>query len=343
MDSLTHIVLGACVGEVIAGKKLGKRAMAWGAFMCSLPDFDFIFSFFLSPTADLLAHRGITHSLFFVLVATPFFAWLATKMHPLAKMSYKDYLVFFGIEIFLHIFLDTFNVYGTGWWEPFSEVRWSWDFLFVADPIFTIGLLIVCLMLLFKRTLNPNRRKWAIIAISISAVYLVWGGMNKNLIDYKVKQAAKENGIEVLRYFSTPTALNHQLFYCLIQDSKGIYVTHRSVWDGDKKPYFSFYNQNTALENEIIDQAALNDLKTFSQGWYALERDSIGIQFQDMRFGQILGWETQPAPFIFYYYIDQPDKNVLVVQRGRVQGWNQQVLFRFFDRIRGTWALTAPE
>ncbi|WP_126973706.1 metal-dependent hydrolase [Gynurincola endophyticus] len=337
MDSLTHIVLGACVGEVVAGKKLGKKALAWGALMNSLPDFDFVLSFFLNPTKDLLAHRGITHSLFFVAIATPLLAWIASRIHRHSPMRFKDFLWFFGLEIFLHIFLDTFNVYGTGWWEPFLTVRWSWDFLFVADPLFTIGLLVVALMLVFKSIHHPKRKKWALIAITVSVCYTAWGGVNKYLIDTRVQAQAKRNGIEVLRYFSTPTALNHQLFYCLLQARDGIYITYRSVWDGNRDTYFSYYHQNKELAAQIIDQEALRDLKIFSQDWYALKKDSIGIQFQDMRFGQILGWEYQPAEFIFYYYIDEPEANALVVQRGRVKGWNREVLKRYLYRIRGGW------
>lgn len=335
MDSLTHVVLGACVGEIIAGKKMGKRAMAWGALMNSLPDVDFVFSMFLSPTQDLIAHRGITHSMFFVVLITPLLSLIAKKMYPLNSMRYRDYLIFFFIEIFLHIFLDTFNVYGTGWWEPFSSVRYSWDFLFVADPLFTIGLLIVALRLLFARTLDTRRKKWATIAVSISAVYLIWGGLNKGLVDTRVKQAAAESGIQYQRYFSTPTTLNHQLFYCLLESSEGIYISYRSIWDGKNKPRFQLYERNAQLEEEVLDQSALKDLKQFSQGWYALKRDTIGIQFQDYRFGQILGWQEQPADFIFYYYIDQPDENLLVVQRGRVKGWNKEVLGKYIQRIFG--------
>jgi len=50
MDSITHIVLGACIGEVFIGKKAGKRALLLGAVANSLPDIDFVASFLLPPT-----------------------------------------------------------------------------------------------------------------------------------------------------------------------------------------------------------------------------------------------------------------------------------------------------
>jgi len=37
MDSLTHITLGACLGEAFAGKKIGKKAMLWGILAVSTP------------------------------------------------------------------------------------------------------------------------------------------------------------------------------------------------------------------------------------------------------------------------------------------------------------------
>ena len=62
MDTVTHIVLGACIGEATAGKILGRKAMLFGALSQSLPDIDFIAYFWLDKTDNLLAHRGITHS-----------------------------------------------------------------------------------------------------------------------------------------------------------------------------------------------------------------------------------------------------------------------------------------
>ena len=75
MDSLTHIVLGATVGELVAGKKLGKKSWLAGAFLQTIPDFDFIAGLWCSPAEDLLAHRGFTHSFFFIALLAPLFSW----------------------------------------------------------------------------------------------------------------------------------------------------------------------------------------------------------------------------------------------------------------------------
>ena len=45
MDSLTQIVLGAAVGEAVAGRKLGAKAALWGAIGGTLPDLDVFLRF----------------------------------------------------------------------------------------------------------------------------------------------------------------------------------------------------------------------------------------------------------------------------------------------------------
>jgi len=48
LDSLTHIVLGACIGEAVAGRNFGKKAMLAGALAQSIPDVDFITRLYLA-------------------------------------------------------------------------------------------------------------------------------------------------------------------------------------------------------------------------------------------------------------------------------------------------------
>lgn len=67
MDSLTHIVLGACIGEVMLDKNAGRKAMLWGALAQSVPDIDFIAGMWMPVSTELLAHRGITHSFLFAI------------------------------------------------------------------------------------------------------------------------------------------------------------------------------------------------------------------------------------------------------------------------------------
>ena len=53
MDSLSQIVLGAAVGEVVLGRRIGNRAMVWGAVAGTIPDMDVLGKYFLSELDNL--------------------------------------------------------------------------------------------------------------------------------------------------------------------------------------------------------------------------------------------------------------------------------------------------
>ena len=47
MDSLTQIVLGAACGEIVLGKKIGNKALLFGAIGGTIPDLDVFIGGFL--------------------------------------------------------------------------------------------------------------------------------------------------------------------------------------------------------------------------------------------------------------------------------------------------------
>lgn len=65
MDSLTQIVLGAAVGEAVLGKKVGNKAMLYGAIAGTIPDLDVLARNFVDTVTATEWHRGFSHSIFF--------------------------------------------------------------------------------------------------------------------------------------------------------------------------------------------------------------------------------------------------------------------------------------
>lgn len=335
MDSLTHIVLGACIGEVFAGKQVGKKAMLWGALTQSLPDIDFIASFWLNPVNDLLAHRGFTHSFLFIIVVTPFVAMLAERWHRPHDISLKKWILFFGTEMLVHVLLDGLNAYGTGWFEPFSHYRASLDLLFVADPLFSIWPGIAFVVLLVLKNNHPARRKWAVMTFVLCGAYIGLGVINKSVVDRSVKQMARREGITWHRYLSTPTPLNNILWYVVLEDSTGYHLGYRSVFDRDSSMVFTYFPRNEKFLEPIEDLEDANRLVRFSQGYYTIERWDSTIVFNDLRFGQMIGWKHPEAKFVFHYYLQKPDENSLVIQRGRFSNWDKAAMLDLLRRIRG--------
>lgn len=74
MDSLTQIVLGAAVGEAVLGRKVGNKAILWGAIAGTIPDLDVLARSLFDPLRANELHRGITHSILFSAFMAPVLA-----------------------------------------------------------------------------------------------------------------------------------------------------------------------------------------------------------------------------------------------------------------------------
>lgn len=335
MDSLTHIVLGACVGEILAEKRIGRKAWLFGALAQSLPDIDFVASFFLPPSANLIAHRGFTHSVVFVLLSSVVLAFVSRKLLRNTSMNYRQWTTFWAIQSLIHIFLDTCNNYGVGWLEPLNDARFSFNVLFVADPFFTIPVLVSAVSFVFLKKAT-TRRKWSITAISISAAYLLYASINKQIINNSVDKNLKAQNIPASRYFTTPTPLNTWLWYVVAEDKNGYFLAHQSVFDRDKSMNFYFIpRQDSLVSDRITSDKDLHNLIKFSQGYYTLEKWGDSLIFNDLRFGQIQGWRNPKARFVFHYFLHAPADNMMVIQRGRFENWDMEEVNALIRRIKG--------
>jgi inner membrane protein len=333
MDSVTHIVLGACIGEAIAGNKMGKKALAIGAVANSLPDIDFVASFWLPLSEELLAHRGFTHSLLFVILAAPLLAIASKRLWESTEMTTNQWGWFWGIQMLVHLFIDAFNNYGTGWLEPFSHVRISFNTMYVADPLFTIWPLLGAVLLSIWSQNTVLRKRVAIGAICISSCYLTLGILLKLDNDRHVKKQLASQQIIYNNFMSTPTPLTNMYWYCIAQDDSGFHIGYRSVWSGDKPVPIKYRPQQKWLLANSTKQEDIARLQRFSQGFYTAEKRGDSLLINDLRFGEIIGWANEHANCVFYYYPDYAAANKIVVQRGRVAGWTPEVLADYVRRI----------
>ena len=335
MDSLTHIALGACMGEAFAGRKLGKKAMLWGAMAQSIPDVDFLASFWETDAGNLLAHRGFTHSLLFCAIITPIFALLAERWHRPHNINLRRWLLFFGGVIFIHIFIDAFNSYGVGWFEPFSHQRISFNAIYVADPLFSIWPGIACVALIWLKKLKPRRKRWWQMGLGVSSLYLVYCLMNKVNVNTDVKEIMQKQQIGYTRYFTTPAPLQNWLWYVVAGNDSGYYVGLHSVFDSKKEIAFQYFPRNEYLLTPIHKMEDVQQLIRFSQQFYTVEKWSDTLVFNDLRFGQVIGWQNPKAKFAFHYFLRYPTANRLVVQRGRFEGWDWHTAQTLWKRIQG--------
>jgi inner membrane protein len=158
---------------------------------------------------------------------------------------------------------------------------------------------------------------------------------NKSIVEGAVERVAKRQGIEYRRHFTTPTPLNNLLWYVVLEDDKGYHIGYRSVFDKKPSIEFTYFPRNDSLLNPVKDLEELKDLFIFSQGYYTIEREGKSLVFNDLRFGQRVGWYKPDATFVFHFYLQRPYGNNMVVQRGRFAGWNKAVFKSMLQRIKG--------
>jgi inner membrane protein len=169
----------------------------------------------------------------------------------------------------------------------------------------------------------------------MSSLYLFYCLENKYQIDKTAKSQFVQHNIKYSNYFTTPTPLNNWLWYLVAANDSGYNIGYISVFDKNNIN-FHFFSRNDSLLTPVIDHEDVQHLLRFSRGFYTVEKRKDTLVFNDLRFGQITGWQDASAHFVFHYYLEhENDANKLVVQRGRFENWNWSTVKSLIKRIGG--------
>jgi inner membrane protein len=309
--------------------------MLLGAVAQSLPDIDVISALWMKAPGYLLAHRGFTHSILFAILTSLLLALTVRRSRRLRNIGMQKWVLFFAAQLLTHILIDAFNNYGIGWFEPFSHYRFSFNAIYVADPLFSLWPCIAFVVLLVLNRHSPKRKHWWRFGVIISFAYLGYCLLNKTKITKDVNYAFKKQRIAHARYFTTPAPLQNWLWYIVAGNDSGYYVGYRSVFDDSKEITFAYFPRNDSLLNPVHNSEDLRQLIRFSQQFYTVERWGDTLVFNDLRFGQIVGWQNPKERFAFHYFLQQPENNAMVVQRGRFAKWDWGVVKSLVKRIKG--------
>ena len=156
------------------------------------------------------------------------------------------------------------------------------------------------------------------------------------MVEKEVKTSLAIQNIDYDDYLTTPAPLNNWLWYVAVKSDSGFYVGYRSVFDKNDSTNLAYFPQNEDLLQDVSDHEELQKLRRFSQGYYTVEQWNDTLVFNDLRFGQIIGWHDPREKFVFHYFLQHPPRsNHLVVQRGRFAKWNRETVRTMLKRIRG--------
>ena len=228
MEPVTHFLTGACIGRAGLNRK-SALATATVTLAAEAPDLDVI-GRFRGSVFGFAHHRGFTHSflgLLLVSSATVGVVYLVWRLRG-RKIKNPDLPPRWGL-LFLfaylaglsHILLDFTNNYGVRPFWPFSERWYSWDIMFIVEPVMLIllagGLVLPVFFSLIRREIGVRRqgppgRIGATLALI--GIVALWG-----LRDYEQRRAVSAmqartfQGVDAIRLSAYPIYWNPFLWY----------------------------------------------------------------------------------------------------------------------------------
>lgn len=311
MDSITQLVLGAACGEIALGKKIGNKAILFGAIGGTIPDLDVIIgNLFYSNEIDRLAfHRGFMHSFIFAFLAALIIGFITSEIYNSSKLRkgtthLKDWVWLFFLSICTHPILDSFTPYGTQLFSPFTNYRVAFNTISVADPLYTVPFLICLIVAMFFNRKNPMRRKWTKAGIYISSAYLIFTIGNKIYIDRVFDTSFKKATIKFNRFSAQPTILNNLLWYGVAETDSAYYATFYSIFDKqNNNSQFVMIPKNHDLLD--MNHPDLKTLRWFSDNFYVLSTSlhSDEMIYRDVRY-PLLDIEDQNS-FLFSFILQK--------------------------------------
>ncbi|WP_103071321.1 metal-dependent hydrolase [Aquimarina sediminis] len=334
MDSLTQIVLGAAVGEATLGRKVGNKAMLWGAIAGTIPDLDVLSKHFVDNVTANELHRGFSHSLLFCLLAAPIFGWLIAKIYSNKEADWRDWTKLMFLGLFTHPILDAFTTWGTQLFWPFTY-KVSFKNIFVVDPLYTVPFLIFVILAMFYKRTHPKRKKFNALGLYISSIYMIIT-LGLKWHTYTIfQQSLEKQDIHYKEIQTKPTPLNSILWTANVETENSFLIAYYSILENDDGIAFSEFPKNHHLLGKMKDDPLIPRLATLTEGWYTIEKKDDKTFFNDLRFGQ-LGVGQEADRFVFSYELFYDNSGTLQAkERERKMGEASPLLKKLFRRVLG--------
>ena len=331
MDSLTQIILGAAVGEAVLGKKIGNKAMLYGAIAGTIPDLDIFSSYFTDTVSALEIHRGFTHSIIFSVLFAPIFAWLVTRYESYKDLKGWSWLFFWAF--ITHPILDAHTTWGTQLFWPF-ETRLAFKTIFVIDPLYTLPFLVFLILAMFQKRTSKKRRLYNNLGLIISSGYLGLTFILKDMAFTKFEAALNEQNIAYRQIDTRPSPLNTILWNANIETEDAYLLANYSFFD-TQPITFEAYKKDHELLGDLAENEKVKRMITISKGWYTIVKTDQQLLYNDLQFG-LLSMEKGAQNFVFQYEIIRDDQGtVQFIEQEKDKRDGKKMMIDLWTRIKG--------
>lgn len=331
MDSLTQIVLGAAVGEAVLGKKVGNKAMLYGAIAGTIPDLDTFVGMFTDPVTAVQIHRGFSHSIAFAILTAPLFGYLISTYKKQATWKQWSWLMFWGL--LTHPILDAFTTWGTQVFWPL-ETRLEFKTIFVIDPLYTLPFLIFLILAMRRKKEDPKRSRYNRLGLIISTSYLMLTVILKVYTYQKFEDSLNQQGIFYLDMDNKPSPLNTILWTANVETQDAFLIGDYSLFDSEMVRFKS-YPKNHHYLGQLKDDPEVLRLVDITSGWYTITSQDGELYLNDLRFGQLNPY-GENSQFTFSYRLIVEDDRVVRVEEVELDPRDgKELLTNLWTRIKG--------
>jgi inner membrane protein len=169
LEPITHFLTGACMGRAGLNRKTAL-ATATVTLAAEAPDLD-VLGEFKGRVFGFAHHRGFTHSFLGIAIVSAAVVGFVYLIWHLRGRKLKDpnlpprWGLLFGFAYLAglsHILLDYTNNYGVRPFWPFSEKWYSWDIVFIVEPVMLVlmvsGLVLPVFFSFIDREIGVRRK-----------------------------------------------------------------------------------------------------------------------------------------------------------------------------------------
>jgi inner membrane protein len=337
------MLTGACVSRAGLNRKTALATLTL-VLAFEAPDIDSVF-YFRDSIAGLQHHRGITHSLIgapfmaagVVAIVYGFHRWRSSRKKvitegtadgkfPKLQPNWKILYAYALLGSLVHLFQDFTNNYGVRPFAPFNEKWYSWDIVFIVDPIMLLAMLLALvlpgLMALITEEIGSRKPQFrgrgaAILAlICVAAVILVRHVEHRRAVN--ALNARTYRNEDPLRVSAFPQSINPFSWNGVVETQDFLEMAPVDSGSGDVDP------QNIAIvrfkpeETPVTLAAKKSRLGRVYLDWASyplvtvekLEGERHQVQFEDLRFDSVEGMLHHRRPPLAGYVVLDPQLRV---------------------------------
>ncbi len=304
---MTQAAVGAWIGELMLGKRLGKRALAWGALFGILPELlEGALSPFLDTARELATHRALAHSLPMIALGSWGIAHGLAKLWQRQKITKAEASGFILAVWLTHVLVDCFSTAGAAIVWPFDVKRVSLNLLDQPDFLFSAPLVVTALWLAFlkqpvakksrsKKPVPPSlRMKLACWGFGLCAGYTLLAVGMKFIASAGFHADLTRRGTKHERRMESPTPFNILLWRSVVDRGDELWVGYRTVFENHQTPVrWTIYPKGGGALAKVAGLRETKTLTSTTDGWWLARPNIKGAWLGDLRFCETRTWGSK--------------------------------------------------